>query len=362
MSVCNSMIPIQNIYFMLCYAWGYLSKTELTSVGHEKNVDILNLFATALTRGFLLLRKRGLYRGYVEVGEETRRIRGKIGFQESLQKLLHEQGKMYCSFDELSNNVLPNQILKSTFLLLYRYNDLDKDLREEITECIHTLQFVDAIPLSPRVYGNVNLPRSFRLYQFLLRISQFIVENQLVNQEEGIATFAAFNDEKKMCDLFEEFLRSFYQWELRKNDSSVRVLKKTIKWLFDSNSSHLPTMETDLLFQYQGKHFIIDAKYYKEMFQSGWSGTSKSIRSGHLYQVFAYIKNWEHHLQLQKEQHFPIHGMLIYPVTEGRDTFQETYTFENHFLTVASINFNQPSLGIKHDLLALVEEKPDVIA
>jgi 5-methylcytosine-specific restriction enzyme subunit McrC len=361
MSSPNSMIPIQNLYFMLCYAWGYLSKTELTSVGHEENVDILNLFAIVLTRGFFLLRKRGLYRSYIEVGKETRRIRGKIGFQQSLPKLLHEQGKMYCCFDELSNNVLPNQILKSTFLLLYRYKDLDKELREEITECIHTLQFVDAITLTPRVFTNVNLPGSFRLYQFLLRISRFIVENQLVNQEEGTATFATFNDEKQMYDLFEEFLRSFYQWELRKIDPNVYVKKKTIKWLFDTSSSHLPEMETDLSFQYRGKHFIIDAKYYTEMFQPGWNGTGKNIRSGHLYQVYAYIKNWEHHLQMKEEQSYPIHGMLIYPVAEGRDVFQETYTFENHYLTVASINFNQPSNGIRKDLLALVEEKPDLL-
>ena len=382
------MIPIQNLYFMLCYAWDVLPEKGLAYVGHEDNLDILNLFAMVMTRGFFLLRKRGLYRGYVEISNDTRQIRGKIGFQESLQKLLHEQGKMHCSFDELTYNVLANQILKATFQLLYRYKDLDPKRREGLSECLQTLQFVDSVPLSPSLYSKVLLPGSQRVYKFLLRISQFIVENQLINQEHGTAQFATFDDEKKMNDLFEKFLRNFYRWELRENGRKVKIRKRQIRWLFDEGSTHVPIMETDLLFQYQGKHFIIDAKYYQDMMVSRGKRSTKEkeaplstelpdgelrttewqcktekvqpayhpkVRSEHLYQVFSYIKNWEHHQKNIDNLEPDIHGMLIYPVAEGKQTFRETYSFDHHQLTVASINLYQATKDIKRDLLSLVE-------
>jgi len=365
------MIPIQNLYFMLCYAWDVLPEKGIAYVGHEDNLDILNLFAMVMSRGFLLLRKRGLYRGYVEVSNETRQIRGKISFQESVQKLLHEQGKMHCSFDELTNNVLANQILKATFLLLYRYKDLDPKAREELSECLKTLQFVDSVPLTPGLYRKVLLPGSQRGYKLLLRISQFIVENQLVNQDNGTAQFATFNDEKKMNSLFEKFLRNFYQWELRDNGLKVRISKRQIRWLFNEKSQHIPIMETDLLFQYHGKHYIIDAKYYQKMMvsrekfciqETDNQSSHPKIRSDHLYQVFSYIKNWEHHQKLTANTEPIIHGMLIYPVAEGNQSFHETYSFDHHKLTVASINLYQDIKGIKRDLLSLVEEKPDLLA
>jgi 5-methylcytosine-specific restriction enzyme subunit McrC len=365
------MIPIQNLYFMLCYAWDVLPEKGLAYVGHEDNLDILNLFAMVMTRGFLLLRKRGLYRGYVEISNETRQIRGKIDFQASLQKLLHEQGKMQCSFDELTNNVLANQILKATFRLLYRYKDLDSNTREELSECLKMLQFVDSISLSPSLYSKVLLPGSQRVYKFLLRISQFIVENQLINEDGGTAQFAFFEDEKKMHDLFEKFLRNFYRWELRENGCKVKIRKSQVRWLFNESSAHVPIMETDLLFQYKGKHFIMDAKYYQKMLvsrekfstkETGNQSSHQKIRSDHLYQIFSYIKNWEHYQKKMDNTEPSIHGMLIYPVAEGNHAFHETYSFDHHQLTVASINLYQDTKGIKRDLLSLVEEKPDLLA
>lgn len=352
------MIPIRNIYYMLCYAWKILPEERWARVGTEDSNDLLNLFAEAMLRGFQVLRKRGLYRGYVTVTEETRQVRGKIGFMESLRKLSHEQGKLFCSFDELTHDVLPNQILKAVFLLLYRYRDLDKCLKPGISECLKALEFVEPVRLDAQVFRRVLIPVRQKVYSFLLHICRFIVEHQLVNEEDGRANFSAFSQEEKMAKLFEEFLRSFYGFELMEAGSRVVVRKQQIRWLFEgetARSRYLPRMETDLMFRYGGRQFIIDAKYYKEMMTaSRFEQGHAKLHSHNLYQIFAYMINYASEMRGAGCGELPIHGILVYPVAEGRASFRESYCFGLHQLSVCSVNLNQCHEGIKKDLLELV--------
>ncbi len=355
------MIPIKNIYFMLCYAWKVLPEKSWAKVGHEESNDLLNIFAGAMVRGFHLLRKRGFFRSYITELDETRQVRGKISFMDSLRKLSHEQGKMYCNFDELTHNVLPNQILKSTFLLLYRYRDLDHSLKAGISECLKCLEFVDAVRLDARLFRSVLMPGRQTVYCFLLNICRLIVEQKLVNEEDGKANFSVFERDrvKLMARLFEEFLRSFYHFELMEAGARVPVRRQQLRWLFEgetAKSPHLPGMETDLMFRYGGRQLIVDAKYYKEMMiASRFEHGHAKLRSPNLYQLFSYMINYEDELKRQGQEDLPIHGILVYPVAEGRLSFCESYPFRHHWVTVFSLNLNQPHEGIRKDLLGLVE-------
>ena len=352
------MIPIKNLYFMLCYAWKVLPEKSWAKVGAEDSNDLLNLFADAVVRGFQLLRKRGFFRSYVTELDETRQIRGKISFMDSLRKLSHEQGKMYCNFDELTHNVLPNQILKSTLLLLYRYRDLDHTLKAGISECLQCLDMVDAVRLDAKVFRVVRMPGRQSVYCFLLNICRIIVEGQMVNEKNGRGNFSIFENEKFMARLFEEFLRSFYQFELMEASARVPVRRQQLRWLFEGDtarSSHLPGMETDLMFRYGGRQLIMDAKFYKEMMSAGrFEQSHGKLRSPNLYQLFSYMINCEDELKRQGQEDMPIHGILVYPVAEGKVSFHESYAFGLHRLTVFSINLNQSHHGIKKDLLELV--------
>ncbi|SVC05274.1 uncharacterized protein METZ01_LOCUS258128, partial [marine metagenome] len=56
--------------------------------------------------------RRGLDREYVEINEESRSIRGKIDFNTTIKKNLLQNAKIACAYDDLSHNVLHNQIIK----------------------------------------------------------------------------------------------------------------------------------------------------------------------------------------------------------------------------------------------------------
>ena len=138
-------IPIQNIYYMLCYAWNKLEERDIVSVDQTDKDNIEDLFARVLVVGISHLLKKGLDRGYVVHREDTSLIRGKIDFATTLKRSFFKQPRIYCEYDELSYNILHNQILKSTVLLLMKFDNLSEDNRQHLRGIYRRLAGVDCI-------------------------------------------------------------------------------------------------------------------------------------------------------------------------------------------------------------------------
>jgi 5-methylcytosine-specific restriction enzyme subunit McrC len=113
-------IPIQNIYYLLCYAWDKLAEKDIVDVEPIDTTSLADLFARVLINGTHHLVKRGFDRGYVSQHEWTPRPRGRLRFQEAIKRNLMGTGRLPCEYDELSYDVLHNQILKATMLRLIR--------------------------------------------------------------------------------------------------------------------------------------------------------------------------------------------------------------------------------------------------
>ena len=52
-------IPIQNIYYLLCYAWNKLDERDIVDVRGIDSTNILDLFARVLIGGLSRLFKQG---------------------------------------------------------------------------------------------------------------------------------------------------------------------------------------------------------------------------------------------------------------------------------------------------------------
>ena len=68
-------IPIENIYFLLCYAWDKLAERDVVAVDAIDSTSLADLFARVLINGTNHLLKRGFDRGYVVEHEWTGRLR-----------------------------------------------------------------------------------------------------------------------------------------------------------------------------------------------------------------------------------------------------------------------------------------------
>ena len=218
-------IPIQNIYYLLCYAWNKLKEKDVVSVGVNNKEEVLDLFARILCTGISHLLTKGIDRGYVLYSEETYRIRGKVNFPLTLKKNFMIQPRIYCEFDELSHNILHNQILKATIKRLIRCEDLGSSNRDELRNIYHRFHAIDDINLNNRHFRRVQLNRNNRFYDFLLRICELIIDNLQITEDGDKSKFKDFfQDEKAMAILFEEFIRNFY----KKEQTTYKVKRENI--------------------------------------------------------------------------------------------------------------------------------------
>ena len=55
-------IPIQNIYFLLCYAWNQLEEKDVVEINPEDSTALQDLFARVLAGGVQYLIRRGFDR------------------------------------------------------------------------------------------------------------------------------------------------------------------------------------------------------------------------------------------------------------------------------------------------------------
>jgi 5-methylcytosine-specific restriction enzyme subunit McrC len=148
-------IPIQNIYYMLCYAWDALEQIDSVPREITDSPNFYELLTRVLCRSIRPLERVGLDRGYQTRGEATSQPSGKIVFSESLKPKLFLCSKLYCEKDELTTNLVHNQIVKTTLFRLRMCSQFDRDLRGEIASCLDVFKEVDFIDIQSNMFGAV---------------------------------------------------------------------------------------------------------------------------------------------------------------------------------------------------------------
>ena len=344
-----SKIPIQNIYYLLCYSWNKLEEKDIVQVTDIDSTNILDLFAKVLIQGLKHLFKRGLDRGYIADEDHTKCLRGKICFGPTYKKNLFAKAQVHCEFDEFNHNVLHNKILKSTIGLLIKYEGLNKELQNELLGLFRKMNQVDDIELRKSVFSMVQLNRNNAFYDFLLKICEIIHENLLISEDIGKSKFLDFlRDENKMATLFEDFVRNFYRLEV----SGCKVKSEIISWdailLDESSKSYLPKMKTDVSIEFDDYKVVIEAKYYKKALLDHYG--KEKYRSIHFYQLFSYLKN----LEAKGGLNTNCSGILLYP-TAHSDISSESMMLNGHKVVVHTINLNQDWKLIHRDLIELLD-------
>ena len=116
------MIPIQNIYYMLSYAFQILKEQGYKNIATEQFNNTAELMAAILEKGIAIQLKRGLGKEYILQTEALSTLRGKIDIAESIKTQLMMRKQLICIYDEFSVNSTMNRIIKSTVELLIHSN------------------------------------------------------------------------------------------------------------------------------------------------------------------------------------------------------------------------------------------------
>ena len=338
----ESRIPIQNLYYLLCYAWGLPEQREWVKVDADTCPAVIDLLSRLLTKSADVLLKRGVAKEYRIREEEIAGVKGKLEFAQTLKQGRYREGKTICSLDELTGDILLNQIVYTSMFRLLGNRDLDNAVRKDLQRTFLRFPRLEIIELSHSIFGDVQLNRNNRFYRLIINVCEMLYDDLLPEEKRpGEFRFMDFTrDEKVMNDIFESFLRNFYHQEC--SDEFPIVKRTRISFQYEAINAEdvalLPIMETDVTLDNPkvGNRIILDAKYYQEMFVSRF-GINKKLRTEHIRQIESYIKN-------QEDPSIPYtlqtKGIMVYPKTNV-DVTNKDFASGGHVLRFCTVDLGQ---------------------
>lgn len=316
---------------MLSYAYDVLKQGDNVSLSNEEFDNVYDLFGKILVNGLSLLIKRGFNREYISLSDELPVVRGRIGINETIKRQTYILGRLNCEFDELSSNVLFNQIIKTSLMNLVKYEQLDKVIRQQLVNISRYFEGIDIISLEKSLFSRIRFHRNNRFYKLIMDICELLYDELIVTSQKGETVFKDFIRDTRMAALYEKFILNFYKKEL----SNVIVYSPVFEWDKDADFAHvgenfLPVMRTDIVLQTRHRQLVIDAKYYTNALQIRNVGETKKLISSNLYQIYTYINN----STFEGEKA----GMLIYPVVDTEIDF--TYSIQGKKIYIKTLNLN----------------------
>lgn len=342
-------IYIQNIYYMLSYAFQHLKPQDYEKVFAEPFERIHDLFAAILEKGIAKQIKQGLYREYVPMQENLSVMRGKLNMGKTVRLKVKNKQRLACEYDEFSEDNLYNQILKATIHRLIRAEDVAPERKQALRKLIVLFGNVKLIQPDHIAWNRLIYQRNNCNYELLLNICDLVLNGMLQTTEDGSYKLLSFSDEH-MERLYEKFILEYY----KQHHPELNPKSAQVKWNLTEEPDQimiqfLPKMQTDITLQKGDKTLIIDAKYYgKTMMQSY---TKETLRSAHLYQILAYVTN------MDTKHTGNVSGLLLYAKT-GDEVFPdgEPFVIGGNRIGARTLNLNASFDTLRIQLEKIVEE------
>lgn len=337
------MIRIQNIYYMLSYAFQVLNEQGYKQVATEQFDNVAELCAAILIKGVSLQIKRGLGKGYVLQCEQLSVLRGKVDISTSIKQQSMLKKQLVCNYDEFSVNSYMNRIIRTTMDALIR-NDISKDRKKQIRKLLICFSEVEPLNIE-NINWKLQFNRNNQTYQMLISICYLILKGLLQTTSDGQTKLMDFLDEQRMCRLYEKFILEYY----RKEHPELRASASQIPWNTDDGYREmLPVMQSDIMLKKGEKTLVIDAKYYAHTMQKQYD--VNTMHSSNLYQIFTYVKN------LDIDNSGNVSGMLLYAKTDELVLPNNNYKMGGNIISIKTLDLDCDFSKIKEQLDYIISE------
>lgn len=337
-----TVIPIRNLYVMLVFAGrdaGLLSDRDVGECDFDRPLDLL---AQLLDASLARLRNRGLERRYITQHEHGAAPRGTVSLDRAIAQLMLPRGHLAWTADDLLSDTPANRVLKAALRIVLRDATVRTERRRGARRSLDS--FAGVSDLSPReaCRAKAQAPRALPAYTNALRLAHLILEHSLPDEgAEGSSWQRLASDPERMGELFEAFVRGYLAYHLK---GRARVHAPLLDWECEAidvaSLAMLPIMRSDVCVEIAGRPpGIIECKFYQmPLVTHVWSEVEK-LRSGHLYQLLAYLRAGERRWGTRPR------GMLLYAVA-GRSV-DLTWSLEGFEVRVRSLD-----LGVEWEKLA----------
>lgn len=325
------MIRVQNVYYMLAYAFQVLHEQGYKNVATEEFDNVAELLSAILCRGVSVQIKRGLIRQYISREEALASPRGELEIGESIKTQVIRKKQLICNYDEFSVDAYPNRIIKTTMDLLLR-GSISKARKKEIRKLMIFFDGISILDIHS-INWDIQYDRNNQTYRMLIAVCRFVIKGLLQTTADGSTKIMDYADDQTMAKLYEKFILGYYQRE----HPELKAYSPQIAWqVTDGYRTLLPTMQSDIVITNKAakKTLIIDAKYYTHNMQMKAPYMTQTLHSGNLYQIFTYVKNWS------AAPDEVVSGMLLYAGTDDAIQPNNDYQMSGNQISVKTLDMD----------------------
>ena len=359
-------IPVRNIWLLMLYASRlYQQLPSRRRYGVEENPDdIPKLVAEILTAAVERRIRRNLTFEFHRSRADLTRVRGRIDALRTERRSLLRQGKIACSFEELTTDTPRNRLVKAAL------NKLRRSVREEPLgrRCRSLAAALDRAGVGDETSAGIR-SRSLRDAaagranaedRQMLAAAELAFRLSLPTEDPGRAHLPApGRDETWARRLFETAVGGFYSTVLGPRGWSVKPGQR-IDWPIETKTSRIdkfmPTMKTDIILEsppaneHGHRHrIVIDTKFTNILKRGHYR--QLTLDSGHIFQIYAYLRSQE----LDSDpRSLDSSGLLLHP-SVGEDV-DESAVIQGHRIRFATVDLAADSIAIRARLIALADE------
>ena len=349
-------IPIRNLWLLMLYASDIYREFDSANIAVEENPDdIPDLVAEMLCRRVEHRIQRNLSYSYQSRDSVLSRVRGRIDLLGTERGRLLEHGKVACRFDELTVDTSRNRYVRAALEHISKVVKR-KDLAHRCRSLDTRLRRMGVSQIRPS-RSEVSVDRFGRHDaedKPMVTAAHLAFNLALPTESTGTRQLSLPERDNLpwLRKLFEKGIAGFYNTVLSKQCYRISA-GKILKWQISDKSlgmdNILPNMKTDIIIDnIESAHRIVIDTKFNSITTDGWY-RDETLRSGYLYQMYAYLKSQEGSDDPLNEN---AGGLFIHP-SIGEDV-NEYVVIDNHKIQFSTVNLAASAMEIREQLLEIV--------
>ncbi|MXX00017.1 MAG: hypothetical protein F4Z41_05100 [Acidimicrobiia bacterium] len=270
-------IGIPQLLSLACYAMGIVKHQDLRMFDFRRDEALPDVLARALSDAARQAFRKGLLHGYRTEEETLYGIKGRIRFDDQLRRRYAIAMPVEVRYDEFTNDILANQLVKAATLRLGRFQLRSEQARRGLGWVGGTLSGVSVAEFPPRRVPEVDFDRLNGHYRLVVELARLILRHSEFQSTRGEVRASGFL--VNMDRLFEEFVTRALREALGVSNRTFRKVCARDNVTLDEN--HHVGLLPDLSWWDGGVcRFVGDAKYKPVSY--------RRIPNADLYQMLAY--------------------------------------------------------------------------
>jgi 5-methylcytosine-specific restriction enzyme subunit McrC len=341
------------------------SERELLLAG-DHDADLIGAIAEVLVSEVETRIRRQLTFHYRHTSADLTRVRGRINHLRTMTSRLMDQGRIACSYEELSVNSPRNRFVAAKLLeasqIMASMGPDGASSRRLSQRCADAAFAMQRQGVDPRPPSRPELSKD-RLGHHDARDRRMLDAAHLVHQmalpyhERGPRSVPRIlRDENRYRILFEKAVRGYLRFTLKPLGWAVD--SPQLKWRHECETdAHelLPLMKTDIVLTNvtEKRRIVIETKFTDALVEYHGKTT---INPDFIYQIYAYLRS-------QTGTGDPVadssEGVLLFAAANGRAPVDRSVTIQGHRIRFLSVDLADTPNAIRKQWSLCVKSQPE---